>query len=111
MFFIKLLILSLTVESVTELFTKSIFFYPLRKLLFKGKKNVICLFLHSLLDCGYCTSVWVSMFISIFFVTSFNLSNKVIINYFILVFILHRLSNLIHFLIDVIKLQKEKLEL
>lgn len=93
-----LAILSLIIftEAITEIITKSELFSPIREFFFNRKKTKLCNFIHELLDCGYCVSVWVGLFSAyVFFFI-----NNIIFNIFFMGIILHRLSNLLHFVID-----------
>ena len=109
---IELLFLILLVEAITEILTKSNIFYPLRKYIFiKSANSKILKFLHDLLDCGYCTSVWVGFFVAILFKDLELLFNVGWLNLLVLWLILHRGSNLVHTLIDLVSLKKEKLDL
>jgi hypothetical protein len=83
-----------TVEAITNLLTKSEFFLPVRKFFFDRKENRICNFVHDLLDCGYCTSVWIGFFVAVLY------TKDVLINPFIIGIVLHRLANLFHHIID-----------
>lgn len=96
MFFISVLIAIILTEAITEIVVKSEIFYPVRRFLFNHSYNSIFHFLHSLLDCGYCFSVWAGVFsiVLIFF------TENIIINFFILSIVVHRLSNMLHFIID-----------
>ena len=85
---IKLLLLIIFVEAVTEIIVASAMFAPLRKLSTKSD------FLGELVHCGYCTSVWVSASVS--WIVPLDISSYFWINYVLTVFILHRLSNLLH---------------
>ena len=82
-------------EALTEIITKSELFFPLRKLLFE-KNGKIFKWFHDLLDCGYCTSVWISIFLCTYF---FTLNNKYV-NIFLIAIVIHRLSNVFHFIVD-----------
>lgn len=92
--FLDLVFLSLITEGITELLVKSEFFLPLRKFFFDRNK----LFIHKLLNCGYCTSVWIGLFICIYYLFDFDIYNILFIGIFV-----HRLSNIIHFTIDSIR--------
>jgi len=83
-------------EAITELCVKSELFSPVREWFFNNKDNKLYNFIHSLLTCGYCFSVWaaaLSVLLVIF-------TNNVVINTFILVIVVHRLSNVFHFIVD-----------
>lgn len=90
----KIIFSILLVEAITELITKSNIFIPVRKFFFVKRDNKLFKFIHDLFDCSYCTSVWVGFFISIVFMM--DLLN----NFFFIGIVLHRLSNILHFLID-----------
>jgi len=92
---IEILMTVIFTEALTELVVKSELFEPLRKLLFESDSKVLN-FIHRILDCGYCFSVWAAAFSSILI---FTLDNK-IIDFFIMCIIVHRLSNLFHFIMD-----------
>lgn len=83
-------------EAITEIITKSELFSPVRKFFFNRRKFFLFEFIHNLLDCGYCTSVWVGMFSAYVF---FFL-DSIFFNIFFMGIVLHRLSNILHFIID-----------
>ena len=87
-----LFLLALFTEAITELVVKSEIFRPFRKFLFD--KNLK--FLHSLVDCGYCFSVWAAFFV----VVSVLCLDNILVYLLVLGVVVHRLSNIIHFLID-----------
>ena len=91
---VEFIIAIIFTEALTELAVKSELFEPVRKKLFKSKYKVLN-FIHRIFDCGYCFSVWAAMITLIFFML-----DNYIINWFILGIVLHRLSNLFHFLMD-----------
>jgi hypothetical protein len=97
----EILILVFITEALTELLTKSEFFYPFRKFLFKKRENKIFNFLHSLLDCGYCTSVWVGCFLGLLFFGKIVIIYKWV-DWVIVGLFLHKASNILHNLIDLI---------
>lgn len=82
-------------EAITQVVTKSELFKPIRKFFFDRRENKFCQYIHDLLDCGYCTSVWVGWLVIILL-----LVNNTILNVFLAGIVLHRLSNMLHFLID-----------
>lgn len=88
------------VEATTELLSKSEFFNPFREFLFNRRKYKLFKFLHSVFDCGYCLSIWISIFYTIFF----YLIIVDLISFYVLflpiVLFFHRLSNILHFIID-----------
>lgn len=83
-------------EAVTEIITKSELFNPIRKFFFNRRQNKFFNFIHELLDCGYCVSVWVGLFSAYIFF----FMNNAVFNVFIIGIVLHRLSNVLHFIID-----------
>lgn len=84
-------------EAITEIITKSDIFVPIRKFFFKRRKNnKFFNWMHELLDCGYCTSVWVGWFVII----SFLCLDCLFLRIFYGGVIIHRLSNILHFVID-----------
>lgn len=89
-------------EAVTELLVKSgISNQSIKKWLFDHKENKLFNFLHNLLDCGYCTSVWIGTLISIIFIDYIVLNDYV--SWIIFGLIIHRMSNIWHFVIDRIR--------
>jgi hypothetical protein len=91
-----LLVAALAVEAATNLITKSEFASGLyKKWLFKYRENKVCGLLHDLLDCGYCTSVWVSVPFARWYSGDNNLMELLLFT-----LIIHRLSNVVHFAID-----------
>lgn len=88
----------LATEAATNLLTKSEFSSKLiKKPLFKYRENKVCKFLHDLLDCGYCTSVWMAIVPAYWYVGS---DEWLTLGIFVL--IIHRLSNVLHFAIDLL---------
>ena len=90
---------SFLVEGITQLVQKSVFFGPVRDFFSAREKNIICAFFSNMLSCPYCTSVWVSMFITLcVLVSGFSLVilGNVVIDYFLFFIVVHRFSNLIH---------------
>lgn len=91
---ITLLFLIVVVEAITEIVVSSTIFQPLRNFILKrAGKSTICNFLGKLIQCGYCTSVWISLIFAFF--VPIHLVN-VYIDFIIFVFVLHRLSNFWH---------------
>jgi hypothetical protein len=94
--FVILIIFIIVVEAITELLSKSEIFKPLREFFFNRRKYKLLGFIHNLLDCGYCTSVWVSFFV----VTVFISFSNIYLYVFLTAIVIHRLSNIFHFIID-----------
>lgn len=99
---IDILIAAFATEAITQLLTKSEFSVRfIKKPLFKYRKKKFFHFVHDILDCGYCTSVWAAIIPTIWFFTDH-------FDIVITLLILHRLSNLLHFLIDFIDLKRPR---
>jgi len=95
-YILTLLLIVIATEAITEILVKSELFEPLRKYLFsRSVDSKVFKFFHDLLDCGYCTSVWIAFFLFIFFMFI-----PEIMFFVCLVFVIHRLSNVWHFIID-----------
>jgi len=96
---IILFIISIVItESITEIISKSSLFEPLRKWLFKHKSNKLLSFIHDLLDCGFCLSVWVGTITG-----NILLDVKIVtvwVDWFIIGLLVHKCSNVLHNLID-----------
>jgi hypothetical protein len=89
--YIKFVLAAIVVEAITNILTKSELFKPVRAFFFKKNK-----WLHDLLDCGYCTSVWIGFGLAIY-ITYLECD---IVNVFMLGLVLHRVSNVVHSLVD-----------
>lgn len=95
-YLLVIFLISIIVEAIDEIFIESEFFASLRELSVKSK------FFASLFGCGYCLSVWVAapFGISILFfgihLLDLNTIFSYILNGVINVFLIHRLSNIIH---------------
>lgn len=105
MIWIFVLLLLLNIEASTNIISKSELFKPLRRFLFKyGEKNVFFKYLHELIDCPYCMSVWVSAFyVCVSLVVLFDTIFLGIFLIFCIIIALHRLSNVLHYVIDLIE--------
>ena len=92
--YIDLIIAALATEAITNLLTKSEFSMRfIKEPLFNRRHIKFFNFVHDILDCGYCTSVWAAILPTIWFLTDS-------LDFVITIFILHRLSNVLHFIID-----------
>lgn len=86
-------------EAITQLLTKSEFSTRfIKKPLFNMRGNKFFGFIHDVLDCGYCTSVWAAILPAIWFFT--DPGGPKFLDVIIYILVLHRLSNMLHFLID-----------
>ena len=77
-------------EAMTEIITKSDILFPIRKFMDRINPK----FLGKLINCSYCTSVWVAMTIA--WVLPGTVFNDIIFDIAIKTLCLHRLSNLFH---------------
>jgi len=81
-------------EAATNLITKSEFAVRfIKEPLYKRRQVKFFSFIHDILDCGYCTSVWMGFIFAILFLTNTFYFGMVILS-------IHRLSNVLHFIID-----------
>lgn len=97
---IILLIATILTEAITEIVTKSEIFEPIRAKIFKlSQNNKFFVWLHSLLDCGYCFSVWSGALVAILFFRDVHILHWGI-DWFFIALVLHRLSNLFHNIMD-----------
>ncbi len=98
-FFLHLLIVIISIEATTELLCKSKIFSYIREYFFNRRLKKMFRFINDIFDCPYCMSVWVSFFYLLLFY--FYYRYNVLILIFLPIFlVLHRLSNILHFLID-----------
>lgn len=97
---LSILVLIMCIEATTNILSKSLLFQPVKKYLSNFNSSRGCKFLHDLLDCPYCTSVWVSMFYTIMFVIFLNNLLPSILLWFFISIALHRASNIAHYIID-----------
>lgn len=95
-----LIIATILTEAITEIVVKSELFLPARSKIFElGKNNRFFKWFHSLIDCGYCFSVWVGVFTSILLLSDLHVISKYI-DWLLLGIVVHRLSNLFHNIMD-----------
>lgn len=94
-----LFFLTITTERITEILVASKLIQPWRD--FLRDKSINSLkgydkwwFLDSIFHCGYCMSVWISFLTAI--IAPSLVSDDYLINYVVMVFSLHGLSNLYH---------------
>ena len=87
--------LALATEAAVELLVKSKFFEHPRQVLSRWS------WIKQLINCGYCTSVWVAMgFIAAVPVSVIPISDWAFVNVLITLLLVHRLSNIMHNVID-----------
>jgi hypothetical protein len=99
MIIFKIIFAIILVEAITEIISKSEIFSPVRRFFYEKRNNRVFRFIHDLLDCGYCTSVWVGWFIAFVLFRDLYFFNKYL-DLFFIGLVLHRLSNVLHFVID-----------
>ena len=83
----------IAVEAVTEIIVQSNIFSRLRNALAKVSN-----FLGEWITCGYCLSIWISASVAWFLPG--DVTHIVIIDYLIRIFVLHRISNVLHELLS-----------
>ena len=88
------------IEAITNIVSKSELFNPLREFLFNKKEHKLFGFLHRALDCPYCLSVWVGLFCSSILYLYINNLLPFIFMWVFIAIVLHRVSNIVHFVID-----------
>ena len=96
---VSICLLPIVCEAITEIIGASTLFKPMREFIIKKKIP----FFAGLCECKYCLSVWVSAFVSIacwmalgtFAVTGANL--LILCG---LIFVVHRMSNILHLIFD-----------
>jgi hypothetical protein len=96
---LQLLMVILCVEATTNILSKSVLFESLRKYLFESKNSYL-IFIHNILDCPYCTSVWVSFFYTFIWFVYIKYGLPFFVLLFFLSIAVHRVSNIVHFIID-----------
>jgi hypothetical protein len=63
---INVILYGIIVERITEIIVDSKIFEPVRNYLQTNSKNRVINFVSEMVKCGYCTSVWVAFFVSLF---------------------------------------------
>ncbi|MHA1833724.1 MAG: hypothetical protein ACTSV7_07010 [Candidatus Baldrarchaeia archaeon] len=107
LFIVKFILAVIFVEAVTEILAKSELFKPVRKFFFDRKSNRVFEKIHELMDCGYCTSVWIGFLTALLMFGDLDLISKYV-DWFFIGIILHRLSNLLHSILDYIDRDRYK---
>lgn len=96
------IVLAVCVEAITELVVKSKIFLPLRNL-FEERTNKVAVFFGGLLSCGHCFSVWASAAACsavVLFNPDFFCGENKIVSTALLILLVHRLANYLHFCVD-----------
>jgi len=95
MFWLELLFVVILVELLTELVIKSEIFKPVRNWIFK-----LGGWFKDLFTCGYCFSVWVAFGVVFLTQISYPLTGQPWLDLGLMALIVHRLSNILHNVID-----------
>ena len=106
-----LVLLTITVEAITEILTSStlinplqtrwrIWVYPLDGPPPNNILHNLGVFIDRLWNCGYCASVWVAGFFAIFAPIIFQ---DKLVNWVIMTFTLHRLANWLHVVYELVR--------
>lgn len=90
---IQWLMAVIVVEAIVEIIVDSELFMPWRVFISK-RTSIVGRFLGKLSTCGYCASVWVSALIA--WALPGHVFSIYIADIFIRIFLLHRLSNIVH---------------
>lgn len=88
------------IEAITNLVSKSDLFKPIREFLFNKGENKLFRFMHALVDCPYCLSVWVAMLCAVLLYLYINNLLPFVLVWVCVSIVFHRLSNIFHFIID-----------
>lgn len=108
-FFVLFFVCTLLTEGLTELITKSKFFSFFRDFFARraAQDKKVSNFINSILECPYCSSVWVSCFlIVLIYIGSiagsirFYLTGFIFVDLFVLLILAHRGSNYLHNFVD-----------
>ena len=95
---LNLIISVILTEAITEVLVKDQITMFIREWLFNHKTNKVFKFLHDLLDCGRCCSFGVGICMSVIFIDTILINEYV--SWLLFGLIIHRMSNLWHFVID-----------
>ena len=98
MLILKFIMAIILTETITEVLVKSELLLPVRQYLFEKGKPVLT-FLHNILDCGYCTSVWMGWLMALLFLNGLSVLHWSV-DWFFLGLVLHRSSNALHNVMD-----------
>jgi len=88
------------IESITNLISKSELFKPIREFLFSKGENKLFRFIHTLVDCPYCLSVWVGGLCVVLLCLYINNLLPFVLVWACIAIVFHRLSNILHYLVD-----------
>jgi hypothetical protein len=90
----------LLIEAITNLVSKSDLFKPIREFLFNRGENKLFMFVHTVVDCPYCLSVWVSLLCAMLLYLYINSLLPFVFICICISIIFHRLSNILHSIVD-----------
>ncbi len=97
--YFEILFLIIVVESVTEIIVKAGITESFRSFIHvRHYTSTVYKYLNELVNCGYCTSFWIGIFVSVLYYTGLNTYNIIYTG-----LVLHRLSNALHFFIDILR--------
>lgn len=96
--FFTIVVAILVTEAITEIVSKSKIFEPLHEWFFTRREYRVFKFIHLLLDCPYCLSVWVGTLVG-FSIVDIDIVSPYL-DWFIVGILIHRSSNIIHNIID-----------
>ena len=92
--FLVVLLAVLCTEALTEIVVKSLLFEPVREKVFPSAR---------VLRCGHCFSLWASALVcsvSVFFAFPHIMHPHRLVKLFLMMLVVHRLSNYLHMFID-----------
>jgi len=97
-YLLVLLLCILVNEALVELMKSGFFEFVREFFLARQEKNKFYNFIYRLVNCGYCFSVWSSVFLTIlvFSLLSINLTGCFILDALFFFMLTHRLSNFFH---------------
>lgn len=100
--FVKFLFAIILTEAVTGIVSKSGVFLPFREFLNERvEKSFLFNYLNDLVTCPYCFSVWAAWFsVIVFGLTIKGGFLDPYFGYFLVGLVVHRLSNVLHYIID-----------
>ena len=102
MWILEIVATVILIEAVTNILSKSDLFLPIREFMFEKRGNKLFKFMHSVIDCPYCLSVWVSFACSMILYLYINNLVPIFFVWVCIAIILHRLANVVHYGVDII---------
>ena len=103
---LTIMLMSIAAEAISEIITSSTLFVPLHKSIFKRAyptppvdttSTKVYSWIYGLITCGYCTSVWVSIFMVLL------VGAPPLVGSLVTIFVIHRVSNWIHVVYELIR--------